>query len=91
MHIRNDPSFFLTKRTGAPQGEVLGRIKPFSSNFWSWFDSSRISDGASRYGALAIGLAPGMRSMRKRYHDLAVIQGDHQGTPEETLGPLGRL
>ncbi|MFS7938455.1 hypothetical protein Hanom_Chr05g00439911 [Helianthus anomalus] len=48
MHIRNDPSFFLTKRTGAPQGEVLGRIKPFSSSSWSWFESSRISEGASR-------------------------------------------
>ncbi|KAM0004882.1 hypothetical protein Hdeb2414_s0226g00840021 [Helianthus debilis subsp. tardiflorus] len=25
-----EPSFFLTKSTGAPQGEVLGRIKPIS-------------------------------------------------------------
>ncbi|GJZ08949.1 hypothetical protein Tco_0543232 [Tanacetum coccineum] len=26
MHIRNDPSFFLKNRTGAPQGEELGLI-----------------------------------------------------------------
>ncbi|GJU18060.1 hypothetical protein Tco_1146026 [Tanacetum coccineum] len=30
MHIRNDPSFFLTNKTGAPQGEELGLIKPFT-------------------------------------------------------------
>ncbi|GKF90951.1 hypothetical protein Tco_0274652, partial [Tanacetum coccineum] len=24
MHIRNDPSFFLTNRTGAPHGDELG-------------------------------------------------------------------
>ncbi|MFS7976240.1 hypothetical protein Hanom_Chr10g00890141 [Helianthus anomalus] len=79
MHIRNDPSFFLTKRTGAPQGEVLGRIKPFSSNSWSWFDSSRISDGASRYGALATGLAPGMRSIRKSISRLGGNPGRSSG------------
>ncbi|GJZ37595.1 hypothetical protein Tco_0583786 [Tanacetum coccineum] len=28
MHIRNDPSFFLTNKIGAPQGEELGLIKP---------------------------------------------------------------
>ncbi|GKG13416.1 hypothetical protein Tco_0350376, partial [Tanacetum coccineum] len=28
MHIRNDPSFFLTNKTGAPQGEELDLIKP---------------------------------------------------------------
>src|SRR5919202_1617442 len=32
MHIRIDPSFFLTKRTGAPQGDELGRIKPLSKS-----------------------------------------------------------
>nr|GEZ03365.1 ribonuclease H-like domain-containing protein [Tanacetum cinerariifolium] len=29
MHILNDPSFFLTNKTGAPQGEELGLMKPF--------------------------------------------------------------
>ncbi|GKG26487.1 hypothetical protein Tco_0402190 [Tanacetum coccineum] len=27
MHIQNDPSFFLTNKTGAPQVEELGLIK----------------------------------------------------------------
>ncbi|GKG23768.1 hypothetical protein Tco_0391804, partial [Tanacetum coccineum] len=27
MHIRNDSSFFLTNKTGAPQGEELGLIR----------------------------------------------------------------
>nr|GFB09873.1 hypothetical protein [Tanacetum cinerariifolium] len=29
MHILNDPSFFLTNKTVAPQGEELGLMKPF--------------------------------------------------------------
>ncbi|GKF90156.1 hypothetical protein Tco_0264119, partial [Tanacetum coccineum] len=37
MHILNDPSLFLTNKTGAPQ------------------------DGASRYGARATGVAPGIK------------------------------
>ncbi|GJY43529.1 hypothetical protein Tco_0431742 [Tanacetum coccineum] len=30
MHIRNDPSFFSTNKTGDPQGEELGLIRPLS-------------------------------------------------------------
>ncbi|KAJ0854109.1 hypothetical protein HanRHA438_Chr14g0658921 [Helianthus annuus] len=59
-----DPSFFFTKRTGAPQGEKLGRIKPLSESSCSCLDNSCISDGARRYGALATGFAPGTRSIR---------------------------
>nr|GFC01461.1 hypothetical protein [Tanacetum cinerariifolium] len=33
MRIQNDPSFFLTNRVGAPQGEELGLIKPLSDSF----------------------------------------------------------
>ncbi|GJY46336.1 hypothetical protein Tco_0435399 [Tanacetum coccineum] len=32
MHIRNDPSFFLTNKTGAPQCEELGLMKPLSES-----------------------------------------------------------
>ncbi|MFS7904767.1 hypothetical protein Hanom_Chr01g00039881 [Helianthus anomalus] len=32
MHIRNVPSFFLTKSTGATQGDELGRINPLSNS-----------------------------------------------------------
>ncbi|GJT87775.1 hypothetical protein Tco_1069492 [Tanacetum coccineum] len=33
MHIRNDPSFFLTNKTGAPQGEGTGSYKAFVGKF----------------------------------------------------------
>ncbi|MFS7962904.1 hypothetical protein Hanom_Chr08g00731961 [Helianthus anomalus] len=61
--MRRLPSFFLTNKTGAPQGEKLGRIKPLSNNSCSCVDNSCISDGASLYGALATGAAPGTKSM----------------------------
>nr|GFC61311.1 hypothetical protein [Tanacetum cinerariifolium] len=53
MHIRNDPSFFLTNRTGAPQGEELGPIKPLSDSSFSCSDKSFIPKGAR-----AMGVAP---------------------------------
>nr|GFB91628.1 hypothetical protein [Tanacetum cinerariifolium] len=45
MHIRNDPSFFLTNRTGAPQGEELGLIKPLLDSYFSCSANSFISEG----------------------------------------------
>ncbi|GKC85825.1 hypothetical protein Tco_1141542 [Tanacetum coccineum] len=63
MHILNDPSFFLTNKTGAPQGEELGLMKPLSESSCSCSDNSFILDGASRYGARAIGAAPGIKSI----------------------------
>ncbi|GJR85205.1 putative reverse transcriptase domain-containing protein [Tanacetum coccineum] len=44
MHIRNNPSFFLTNKTGAPQGEELGLINPLSDSSFSCSDNSFISD-----------------------------------------------
>ncbi|MFS8021575.1 hypothetical protein Hanom_Chr16g01429031 [Helianthus anomalus] len=63
MHILKAPSFFFTNNTGAPQGEELGRIKPFSKSSCSCFDSSSSSVGAKRYGARAMGAAPGASSI----------------------------
>ncbi|MFS7976617.1 hypothetical protein Hanom_Chr10g00894491 [Helianthus anomalus] len=63
MHILNVPSFFFTKSTGAPQGDELGRIKPFSKSSCNCLDNSSNSDGAKRYGARAIGAAPGASSV----------------------------
>ncbi|GJS74899.1 hypothetical protein Tco_0724780 [Tanacetum coccineum] len=40
MHIRNDPSFFLTNKIRAPQGEELGLMKPLSESSWSWSENS---------------------------------------------------
>ncbi|KAJ0458099.1 hypothetical protein HanIR_Chr15g0781231 [Helianthus annuus] len=59
MHILKVPSFFFTNSTGAPQGEELGRMKPLSKSSCSCLDSSSSSVGANRYGARAIGAAPG--------------------------------
>ncbi|GJR17767.1 hypothetical protein Tco_0966294 [Tanacetum coccineum] len=54
-----DPSFFFTNRTGAPQGEELGLMKPLSVSSCSYSASSFILDGANLYGARATGVAPG--------------------------------
>nr|GEY27068.1 hypothetical protein [Tanacetum cinerariifolium] len=63
MHILNEPSFFLTNKTGAPQGEELGLIKPLSESSCSCSDNSFISNEAKRYGAWAIGATPRIRSI----------------------------
>nr|GEY03955.1 zinc finger, CCHC-type [Tanacetum cinerariifolium] len=42
------PSFFLTKRTGAPHGNTLGRIKPRSNNSCNWSFNSLNFTGAMR-------------------------------------------
>ncbi|GKF94029.1 hypothetical protein Tco_0283729, partial [Tanacetum coccineum] len=63
MHILNDPSFFLTNKTGAPQGEELGLMKPLSESSCSCSNNSFISDGSNRYGARATGAAPGIKSI----------------------------
>ncbi|KAI3740182.1 hypothetical protein L2E82_30604 [Cichorium intybus] len=63
MHIRKDPSFFFTNKTGAPQGEKLGLMNPLLSSSFSWLDNSCISAGANRYGAFATGVAPGIKSI----------------------------
>ena len=41
MHILRDPSFLFTNKTGVPQGEILGLIKPLSSNLL--FEPSNLS------------------------------------------------
>nr|GFB62168.1 hypothetical protein [Tanacetum cinerariifolium] len=63
MHILNESSFFLTNKTGAPQGEELGLMKPLSESSCSYSDNSFISDGAKRYGARATGATPRIRSI----------------------------
>ncbi|GJV15482.1 hypothetical protein Tco_1360805 [Tanacetum coccineum] len=63
MHILNDPSFFLTNKTEAPQGEELGLMNPLSESSCSCSDNSFILDGANRYGARATSVAPGIKSI----------------------------
>ncbi|GKF12171.1 hypothetical protein Tco_0050097 [Tanacetum coccineum] len=50
-------------KTGAPQGEELGLMKPLSESSCSCSDNSFILDGANRYGARATGVAPGIKSI----------------------------
>ena len=46
MHIRKPLSFFLKNKTGAPQGDALGLIKPLPNNSYNWAFNSLNSTGA---------------------------------------------
>ncbi|GJY35349.1 hypothetical protein Tco_0420727 [Tanacetum coccineum] len=63
MHILNDPSFFLTNKTEAPQGEELGLMNPLLESSCNCSDNSFILDGANRYDARAMGTAPRIKSI----------------------------
>jgi len=54
------PSFLFANNTGAPQGEVLGLIRPFPEYSSSCSFNIVNSVGAIRYGALEMGVAPGI-------------------------------
>ncbi|GLI63239.1 hypothetical protein VaNZ11_006131 [Volvox africanus] len=49
MHMRSPPSFFWANSTGAPYGDTLGRIQPFSRSEVIWFLSSANSSWDMRY------------------------------------------
>ena len=55
MHSRRFLSFFLENNTGAPQGEVLGLIKPLSNNSCYWTLCSCNSTGSILCGVIEIG------------------------------------
>ncbi|GKE00378.1 hypothetical protein Tco_1388361, partial [Tanacetum coccineum] len=59
-----DPSFFMTNKTRAPQGEELGLVNPLSEISYNWVDNSCISDRASLYVDRATGATPGTKSIR---------------------------
>lgn len=63
MHILSDPSFFLTNKTGAPYGDLLGLMKPFSTNSLSWLFNSSYSLGDILYIGLLGGVDPGSISI----------------------------
>ncbi|KAG4202562.1 hypothetical protein ERO13_A05G345812v2, partial [Gossypium hirsutum] len=58
IHILIVPSFFFTKKTGAPQGEKLSRSKPLSINSCNIAFNSFNSVGAILYGAIDIRVIP---------------------------------
>ena len=53
----------LTNRTGVPQGETLGLIKPLSNNSSSWTFNYLSSIGTILYGVLEIGVVVGTKSI----------------------------
>src|ERR1700730_5888997 len=62
MHIHSYPSFFLTKRIGAPKGALLATINPASCSFVNCdFNSSSMGADIGR-GAWNGGDAPGCNS-----------------------------
>ncbi|GKF56911.1 hypothetical protein Tco_0170448 [Tanacetum coccineum] len=81
MHILNDPSFFLTNKTEAPQGEELGLMNPLSESSCSCSDNSFILDGANQYGARATGAAPEL----SQFGILLVKPKEDPASPHERL------
>ena len=65
MHSRRALSFFLANRTGAPQGEVFGIMKPLSNNSCIWTLSSYNSTDAILCGVIKMGDVPRYNSMIK--------------------------
>ena len=89
MHNRNVPSFFLTNNTGAPHGDVLGRINPLSNMSSSYALSSFNSAGAIRYGAFEIGVVPGTNSIpnsTSRSGDSPTISSGNTSANYDTTG-----
>nr|GEY68135.1 putative reverse transcriptase domain-containing protein [Tanacetum cinerariifolium] len=88
MHIMNDPSFFLTNKTVAPQGNELGLMKPLLESSCSCSNNSFISDGANRYSARATGR---LLELSKSGILLVELEEDLESTQEALQGHLGRL
>ncbi|MCI66960.1 hypothetical protein A2U01_0088218, partial [Trifolium medium] len=58
MHKCILPSFFFTKRTGVPHGDILGLTNLFSNNSSNCSFNFSSSATDIRYGAIEIGLVP---------------------------------
>src|SRR5262249_37601905 len=83
MQSRRDPSFFFTNKTGAPQGEVLGLMNPWSSNSCNCSFSSLSSAGAILYGGKEIGVVPATMSIQNSIS----LSG---GSPGNSSGKMSR-
>nr|GEY79022.1 hypothetical protein [Tanacetum cinerariifolium] len=68
------PSFFITNKTGAPQGKTLGLIKPFSNISCNYSFNSFNSTGAIRYGAFDIGVVDPTLFTWKAGNHLLLVQ-----------------
>lgn len=85
MHIRRVYSFFLTNKTGAPQGDTLGRINFLSSNSWSCIFNSVGSGIRNRYGSHETRTTPGIRLIVK---SMSLLGGRHGISSGNTYGKL---
>ncbi|KAI3783393.1 hypothetical protein L1987_42473 [Smallanthus sonchifolius] len=85
MHMRIEQSFFLMNKTGAPQGDELGLMNPFSNKSSKCFYNSAISVGANLYGASAIGAVPGTRLILNSTSLSGGIPGSLFGKTSENL------
>nr|GEZ13270.1 putative reverse transcriptase domain-containing protein [Tanacetum cinerariifolium] len=76
------------EKTGAPQGEELGLMKPLSESSYSCSDNSFILDEANRYGARATGRL--LESSLSRIL-LVELEEDPESPRETLLENLGWL
>src|SRR2546430_5066441 len=84
MHSLIIPSFFMTNNMGAPHGDTLFSMNFNSINSSSCTLSSTNSAGDIRYDGIAIGVAPGIKSMVNSVSLLVVIQVISLGIHPET-------
>src|SRR3954463_3305431 len=85
MHSLIDPSFFLTNSTGAPHGDTLFSINFNSISSSSWTLSSTSSAGDIRYDGIAMGVAPGIKSMVNSVSRTGGSPDSFSGTHPESL------
>ena len=73
-------------KAGQPHGEVLGRMKPLSSNSCNWIFNSANSLGVILYGRRDIGAVPGYSSITNSTSRSGGIPGNSSGnTPGYSL------
>ena len=65
MYILKEPSFFFTNNIGAPNGEILGLMKPLSRRCFNCSFNSLSSAGAILLGEIEIGWESGKRLIPK--------------------------
>jgi hypothetical protein len=63
MHMRKDPSYFCTNKTGAPHGDTLGSMSPFFKASSTCLCTSSFSCLLNRNGHLNVGVDPSTNLM----------------------------
>ncbi|GKE93394.1 hypothetical protein Tco_1574489 [Tanacetum coccineum] len=88
MHILNDPSFFLTNKTKAPQGEELGLMKLLSESSCSCSD---IPSFRMELIVMVLELRARLLDLSRSGIPLVELEED-PASPQETIQEnLGRL